>query len=256
MCYRSVLFLFSSRRRHTRCALVTGVHVCSSDLVGLGATSDSVDAVGAFFSSFGAVLVNEAGDITADTDQVRQVLEYMKRLGKVLPKDVAAWDDASNNKFLVSGNASMIMNPPSAWAVAKRDAPQIAEQCWTHSMPKGPGGRFAPFLPYFWGIWEFSPNKSAAKDLLVHLSQPDNVGQLVEASGGYDLPAFANLTKFDTWANAAPPKGTLFHYPDPYGIQTKSIAGAPAPANIAFQIYNQALQTTIDRKSTRLTSRH
>src|SRR3546814_14831238 len=79
--------------------------------VGLGATSDSVDAVGAFFSSFGAVLVNEAGDITADTDQVRQVLEYMKRLGKVLPKDVAAWDDASNNKFLVSGNASMIMNP-------------------------------------------------------------------------------------------------------------------------------------------------
>src|SRR3546814_7141548 len=96
--------------------------------VGLGATSDSVDAVGAFFSSFGAVLVNEAGDITADTDQVRQVLEYMKRLGKVLPKDVAAWDDASNNKFLVSGNASMIMNPPSAWAVAKRDAPQIAEQ--------------------------------------------------------------------------------------------------------------------------------
>src|SRR3546814_12784425 len=63
------------------------------------------------------------------------------------------------------------------------------------------------------------------------------------ASGGYDLPAFANLTKFDTWANAAPPKGTLFHYPDPYGIQTKSIAGAPAPANIAFQLYNQALQT-------------
>src|SRR3546814_15233627 len=25
-------FFFSSRRRHTRCALVTGVHVCSSDL--------------------------------------------------------------------------------------------------------------------------------------------------------------------------------------------------------------------------------
>src|SRR3546814_9304779 len=98
--------------------------------------------------------------------------------------------------------------------------------------------------------------QTCALPILVHLSQPDNVGQLVEASGGYDLPAFANLTKFDTWANAAPPKGTLFHYPDPYGIQTKSIAGAPAPANIAFQIYNQALQTTIDRKSTRLTSRH
>src|SRR3546814_1332861 len=27
------VFVVSSRRRHTRCALVTGVHVCSSDLV-------------------------------------------------------------------------------------------------------------------------------------------------------------------------------------------------------------------------------
>ena len=53
----------------------------------------------------------------------------------------------------------MIFNPPSAWAVAKRDVPAIAEQCWTHGMPKGPAGRFGPYLPYFWGIWEFSPNK-------------------------------------------------------------------------------------------------
>src|SRR3546814_11854716 len=30
-----IFFFFSSRRRHTRCALVTGVHVCSSDLLAL-----------------------------------------------------------------------------------------------------------------------------------------------------------------------------------------------------------------------------
>lgn len=211
--------------------------------IGLGVTSDSVDSVGAFFSAFGAVLVNEKGDVHVKSDEVRKCMEFMKRLGKVLPPDCAAWDDASNNKFLVSGQGAMIFNPPSAWSVAKRDVPAVAEQCWTHGMPKGPAGRFGPFLPYFWGIWEFSPNKSSAKSLLVHLSQPDNVGKLVAASGGYDLPSFANLTKFDTWANAEPPKGTLFHYPDPYLQQTKSIAGAPAPANIAFQIYNQALQT-------------
>ena len=37
---------------------------------------------------------------------------------------------------------------------------------WTHGMPSGPNGRFAPFLPYFWGIWNFSKNKPAAKSLL------------------------------------------------------------------------------------------
>ena len=83
----------------------------------------------------------------------------------------------------------MIMNPPSAWAVAKRDAPQVAEQCWTHGFPAGPKGRFAPFLPYFWSIWNFSKNKEAAKSLLVHLSQPAAIEKMVAASGGYDLPA-------------------------------------------------------------------
>jgi hypothetical protein len=49
-----------------------------------------------------------------------------------VPPDVPAWDDASNNKWLIAGRGALIMNPPSAWAVAKRDAPQVAEQCWTH----------------------------------------------------------------------------------------------------------------------------
>ena len=100
---------------------------------------------------------------------MRQALEFYKKLIAFLPPDVAAWDDASNNKWLVSGKGAMIMNPPSAWAVAKRDAPQVAEQCWTHGFPSGPKGRFAPFLPYFWSTWNFSKNKEAAKSLLVHL---------------------------------------------------------------------------------------
>ena len=40
-------------------------------------------------------------------------------------------------------------------------------------MPVGPKGRYAPFLPYFWGIWNFSKNKPAAKSVLARLSQPD-----------------------------------------------------------------------------------
>ena len=211
--------------------------------IGLGVTTDSIDAVGAFFHAFGADLADANGDPTVGTDNVKQALDYMKRLSAVLPGDVAAWDDASNNKFLVSGQASMIMNPPSAWAVAKRDAMQVAEQCWTHGMPKGPNGRFAPYLPYFLGLWEFSENKSAAKSLIRYISQRSSVEQLVKASAGYDLPSFAGLTDFPVWSEEGPPKGTLYHYPDPHHRQTLSIAGAPAPANIAYQIYNQGLQT-------------
>ena len=100
------------------------------------------------------------------SDAVRQALEYYKKLAQWLPPDAPAWDNASNNKYLIAGKGALIMNPPSAWAVAKRDAPQVAEQLWTHGMPAGPKGRYAPFLPYFWGIWNFGKNKSAAKSLL------------------------------------------------------------------------------------------
>ncbi|MEI7874251.1 MAG: ABC transporter substrate-binding protein [Alphaproteobacteria bacterium] len=211
--------------------------------IGLGTTSDSVDTAGAIFHSFGAQLVNAKGDITVKTDNVRKALDYYKQLMAFLPEDAPAWDDASNNKWLVSGKGALIMNPPSAWAVAKRDAPKVAEQCWTHGFPAGPAGRFGPFLPFFWGTWNFSKNQSAAKSLLVFLSQASSAEKMVAASGGYDLPSFANLTTFKTWAEEGPPTGTLFHYPNPYNHQTLSIAAAPAPHKIAEQIYTQAIQT-------------
>jgi ABC-type glycerol-3-phosphate transport system substrate-binding protein len=211
--------------------------------IGLGTTSDSVDSAGAFFHAHGAMLVNEKGEITVKSDKVRQAMEYLKKLASFFPEDAPAWDDSSNNKWLVSGRGAMICNPPSAWAVAKRDAPQVAEQCWTHGFPKGPAGRFAPFLPYFWGIWNFSKNKSAAKSLLVHLSQRSSAEKMVAASSGYDLPSFEKLTDFKTWAEESPPKGTLYHYPNPHNHQVLSIAAAPAPPKIAHQIYVQGVQT-------------
>ena len=211
--------------------------------IGLGTTSDSVDTAGALFHGFGAQLVNAKGEITVKSDNVRKALDYYKRLMAFLPEDAPAWDDASNNKWLVSGKGAMIMNPPSAWAVAKRDAPKVAEQLWTHGFPAGPAGRYAPFLPFFWGTWNFSKNQSAAKSLMVFLSQASSAEKMVEASGGYDLPAFANFTTFKTWAEEAPPKGTLFSYPNPYNHQVLSIAAAPAPHKIAEQIYTQAIQT-------------
>ena len=211
--------------------------------IGLGETTDSVDTAGAFLLAFGGALVDDKGKITVKTDAVRQWLDFYKRLMAFLPPDVPAWDDASNNKWLISGKGAMIMNPPSAWAVAKRDAPQVAEQCWTHGFPSGPKGRFAPFLPYFWTIWSFSKNKAAAKALLVRLSQQDAAEKMVAASGGYDLPAFEKFTTFKTWAEEGPPKGTLYHYPNPHNHQILSIAASPAPPKIAQQIYTQAILT-------------
>ena len=66
---------------------------------------------------------------------------------------------------------------------------------------------------------------------------------MVVASGGYDLPSFAKFTDFKTWSEEGPPKGTLYHYPNPHNHQILSIAASPAPPKIAQQIYTQATLT-------------
>ena len=217
--------------------------------LGLGQTTDSVDWAGALFAAYGAELVDAKGNITVKSDATKQVLDYAKRLVKVLPPDIFAWDDASNNKWLISGKGALIMNPPSAWAVAKRDSPKVAEQLWTFPSPRGPKGRYQPGLPYFWGIWKFANNKAAAKSLITYLSQRSAVEQLVEASGGFDIPAFSGLRNFKIWAEEGPPKGTLYNYP-PRDDQIVSISAAPAPTAIATQIYSQATVTKMIAKCT------
>jgi ABC-type glycerol-3-phosphate transport system substrate-binding protein len=146
--------------------------------LGLGQTGDSVDWVGALFRSFGAQLVDEKGNVTVKSEPVQQVLDYARKLVPFLPRDVVSYDDASNNRALISGQSALIFNPPSAWAVAKRDNPAVAADCWTFPNPAGPKGRFVPYLPYFWGIWSFAKNKSAAKELLAYLCEREQVQQL------------------------------------------------------------------------------
>jgi hypothetical protein len=215
----------------------------------MGQTSDAVDWVGALYNSFGVVMVDAKDNIKINSDETRQALEYLKKLMAVNPPEVYAWDDAGNNRWLISGKGSSIMNPPSAWAVAKRDNPTVAQNCWTHPMPKGPKGRFVGQLPQFYGLWQFSKNKQAAKDLLLYISQKDAVAQLVAASSGYDLPSFRTMYDLSTWQTVEPPVGTVYGYP-PRGDEQTSIAGAPARSEVGAQIYNQAINTVMVAKVT------
>src|SRR5262249_28250332 len=215
----------------------------------MGQTNDSINWVGALFSAFGVVLVDAADNIRVDSDETRTALEYLKKLMAVNPPEVYAWDDAGNNRWLISGRGAGIMNPPSAWAVAKRDNIAVAEQCWHHPIPKGPKGRFTSQLPSFYGLWRFSRNKSAAKELLLYLSQKPAVTRLVEASLGFDLPSFPTMPDIDIWKTVHPPAGTVYGYP-PRGDEQTSIAGGPARTEVGAQIYSQAINTVMVAKFT------
>ncbi|NOG70653.1 ABC transporter substrate-binding protein [Roseicella sp. DB1501] len=213
----------------------------------MGQFSDAVDWIGALFLSYGAQITDEKGNPTIKgNDKLKQVIDYAVRLSKFLPNDVWAWDDASNNRALISGRSALVFNPPSAWAVAKRDAPQVAEKCWTVPMPAGPAGRFCAYLPFTTGVWAFGKNKTATKALLEFLSQRESAEFTTDTSGGYDIPPFASMADFKVWTTQGPPVGTIYNYPlKPHHQAKYSIAYSPAPADLASQMYVQALNTKV-----------
>ena len=217
--------------------------------LGCGSTTDSCQTWGAIFGAFGATLVDGKGNITVDSDEVKEVMEYAARLVKFLPPDTIAYDDASNNRALISGKSALIWNPPSAWAVAKRDAPQVAADCWTFPTPKGPKGRLVPHRPYFWGIWKFSKNAAAGKELIHFLSERPQVEELVTAVVGYDIPPFLSMADFKVWSDVEPPKGTVYNYPvRPWHNASYYITGSSAPPDIAVQMWNRGTIPTMVSK--------
>ena len=176
------------------------------------------------------------------SDAMREALDYLKRLAPFLPGDVYTWNNASNNRALISGKSALIINAPSAWASAVKENPPVGAQIWHHPLPAGPSGRFLPWGPAFLAIWSFSPNKSAAKELLAWLGEREQVEASLIASQGYDVPAFVGLSDFPFWAEAGPPEGTLFNYPlRPAHHASAIVPGSPAPPAIAAAIIAQGM---------------
>jgi hypothetical protein len=206
----------------------------------IGQTNDSQVWLGPLFLAFGSQPMSADGNITIDSDETRAAIEYMQQLAPNMPQDVYAWDDAGNNRWIISGRGSSIQNPPSAWAVAVRDAPKVGSQLWHHDVPSGPKGRYRGSVPWFLGIWQFAPNKSAAKDLILYLVDKPQFDKLIHAARGFDMPLQPMYYDIPVWESEGPPRGTEYNYPV-RGNEKLIVAGYPAAPTVAARIYNEGL---------------
>ena len=203
-------------------------------------TIDGTQWVAQVFRAFGAELIDADGEIAVDSDETRAALDYLSRLSRFMPQGVHAWDDAANNRWMISGQGSAIFNPPSAWAVAIRDNPEVGRLLWHHDVPRGPAGRFRAGGAFFWGVWRFSRNIPAAKDLFLHVARRDVVERTLRASQGYDVPLIEAYRDSDVWDSATPPDGVLYNYPI-RGDEVQNIAGYPAPPEYGSQLSVQGV---------------
>ncbi|MCZ6627499.1 MAG: extracellular solute-binding protein, partial [SAR324 cluster bacterium] len=214
--------------------------------------TDSGNWISSIFHSFGSVLVDAGGNITVNSDNTREVLEFMKKLTQWMPPDVYAWDNAGNNRWLISGKGGAIVNPPSAWAVAKRiylkdKSKDAVTHVWHADQPIGPRGHFRCYLPFIYGIWKFSKQQNASKDLLRYLLSREINYKLITAGQGYDVPALPSYWDHPVWKTIGPPKGGQYNYPV-RGGEKIMVTGFPAPPPIAAQITVQQIHSIMVAK--------
>src|SRR6266850_1959304 len=116
--------------------------------------------------SYGAKVLEADGKTPAIvSDKTAQVVEWYKELYKeAMEPEVLSWDDAGNNRFILSGKGSWIHNPVSPYNAALANKQPIADDINHHNSPGGPAGIHSAPPNLSMGIWKFSKNQELAKE--------------------------------------------------------------------------------------------
>ena len=100
-----------------------------------------------------------------------------------------AWDASSNNRAMLAGKASVVLNAISVTREAENDKMPISDKIWLAKAAKGPVRRMGlEHVMSVYVIWKFAENIDGAKKFLV-----DYVGNFHEAfmaSEFYNFPCF------------------------------------------------------------------
>ena len=151
--------------------------------------------------SYGAKVLEADGKTPAlVSDKTAQVIEWYKELYRdAMEPEVLSWDDASNNRFILSGKGSWIHNPISPYNTALANKMPIADDINHHPSPAGPAGiHSAPGINAL-GIWKFSKNADLAKEFLQFLFRKENFDAWIVASNAFNQPPLRDLADHPIW---------------------------------------------------------
>ncbi|MCA1843163.1 MAG: extracellular solute-binding protein [Actinobacteria bacterium] len=214
--------------------------------IGLSQEGDSNYSLISLLQAYGASLQDEAGRLTINQPATIEAVKAVTALRKAgLSDDVFAWDGSSNNRALLDGRASLILNGVSAIRAIEIEKPELAGNIGLAPFPMVSGGQ-AQRGVYVVGvnvIWKFSKNQDLARQFLVDLASVQRDAFL--HSGFYNIPPFegarSEIAQLVSHDDAARP-------PDKYAFLAEAATswctnvGHPGPANAAcMEVFNQYL---------------
>jgi multiple sugar transport system substrate-binding protein len=158
--------------------------------IGLGGDGDGEAAVRAMLYSFGASEQDADNRPALKSPAALEVFKFVKALyEETMTAEVLTWDAASNNRLMLEGAGSLVLNAISIPRTAENTKNPVGEQIWLAPGPQGPVRRLTPvngIQSYL--IWKFAKNIDGAKQFLVDYMGQFRHGFLV--SGFYNMPCF------------------------------------------------------------------
>ena len=160
--------------------------------VGLSAEIDTAMAMRAIMYSFGSHEQDPEGNLTINTPQTLETLKFVTALFKeTMTPEVLAWDASSNNRQMLAGRSSLVLNAISITRAGENDKLPIHEKIGLAKAAKGPVRRMGlEHVMDCYVIWKFSENIAGAQKFLVDYI--DNFKQGFLASEFYNFPCFSS----------------------------------------------------------------
>lgn len=202
--------------------------------VGLSAELDSAMALRSLLYSFGGAEQDPEGNLTIRSNNTLEALKYAQALFKeAMTPEVLAWDPSSNNRQMIAGRSSLVLNAISVTRTGENDKLPIHEKILLAKAAAGPVRRIGlEHVMDAYVIWKFSENIDGAKKFLVDYI--DNFRTAFNASQFYNFPCFAKTVPDLQKAIANDPKAVP---PDKYAVLGDVLDWA---TNVGYPGYSNA----------------
>ncbi len=180
--------------------------------IGLSAELDTAMAMRTILYAFGGSEQDAQNNVVLDSRQTLEAVKYVKALyQETMTPEVMAWDPSSNNRAMLAGQVSLVLNAISITREGENKNLPIADKIGLTRALKGQVRAIGlEHVMDCYVIWKFAENKDGAKKFLVDYI--DNFIGGFKASQYYNFPCFSSTVPNLTQALADDPHKPLGKY--------------------------------------------
>ncbi len=202
--------------------------------IGLANEIDTGMAMRTIMYSWGAHEQDGAGNQVLNSKQTLDALKFVKALfEETMTPEVFTWDASSNNRAVVSGKVSLVLNAISTTRTAEKENPEISKKIQLAKALRGPVRAIGlEHVMQCYVIWKFAENIEGAKKFLV--DYVTNFRQAFVEGEFYDFPCFSKTVPDLKKLIANDPKA---HPPDKYKVLEDVLEWA---TNVGYPGYSTA----------------